>query len=231
MKCRVAREMINDYVDGTLDGDGMKELKAHLESCRDCRELADDFALIARGAKSLTSLEPSAAIWPKIAAQVRPSPREAQSPVQRKRVWPATFWRPAAWAYAAAAILLVVVAGFIIRQRPWSAPGEAKERSVEFTLAKLQEAQDHYEKAIRALSEAVKQQEGRLDPRLAEAFSRNLAAMDETIQACRQVIRQDPDNLTARAYLLTAYQEKVKFLEEIMGAGRSAAQDRNETSL
>ena len=231
MKCRVARERISDYVDGALEGNRMKELRAHLESCRDCRELAHDLVLIARGAKSLTSLEPSDAVWPKIAAEVQTALRHEPGRLQKKRIWPATFWRPSPWAVAAAAILLVIAAALVIRQRPWSVPGEAKDRSLEFTLAKLQEAQYHYEKAIQALSEAVKQEEGRLDPRLAEAFSRNLAAMDETIQACRQIVRQDPDNLTARAYLLTAYREKVNFLEEIMGAGRSAAPSRTETSL
>jgi cytochrome c-type biogenesis protein CcmH/NrfG len=70
-----------------------------------------------------------------------------------------------------------------------------------------------------------------MDARLAEVFNRNLTAMDETIQACRQIIRQDPDNMTARAYLLSAYREKVNFLEEIMGAERSAARDRTETTL
>jgi hypothetical protein len=70
-----------------------------------------------------------------------------------------------------------------------------------------------------------------MEPRLAEVFNRNLTAMDETILACRQIIEQDPDNLTARAYLLTAYREKVNFLEEMMGAEQSAARDKTEITL
>jgi tetratricopeptide (TPR) repeat protein len=127
--------------------------------------------------------------------------------------------------------LLLVVGGFIFRHTRGPSAGTENGRSVEFTVAKLQEAQGYYEKAIQALNEAVESQEGRMDPRLAEVFKRNLAAMDETIQACRQIIQQDPGNLTVRAYLLTAYREKVNFLEEIMGAERSTLPGRDETTL
>jgi anti-sigma factor RsiW len=232
MKCAAARELINDYVDGSLARDREAELKAHLEGCRDCRELARDFASIAQGAKGLASIEPSAAVWTKIAAEVRGAPGIAPAAARERRSWLGTFWKPAGWAVAAAATLvLVVIGGVVIRQKPWSTAATTQKGSVEFTLSKLREAQGYYEKAIQALSEAVRSQEGGMDPRLAEVFHRNLAAMDETIQSCRQIIQQDPDNLTVRAYLLTAYREKVNFLEEMMGAGRSVVQDKNEITL
>lgn len=232
MKCSAAQEWISEYVDGSLGPGREAELRAHLEDCLECRELARDFAAIARGAKSVSSLEPSPDLWSKIVAGVKEARPEAPARPRERRTWPGTFWKPAGWVYAAAAALfLVVVGGVIVRQKPWSKAGLPKEGSVEFTLAKLQEAQGYYEKAIQALSEAVKSREGGMDPRLAEVFSRNLAAMDETIQACRQIIQRDPDNLTARAFLLTAYREKVNFLEEMMGAEGPAGPDKSETTI
>ena len=232
MKCAVAHELISDYADGALGQDREAELKAHLDVCPDCREIACDFACIVQGAKGLTALEPSAAVWPKIAAGVRKALREAPAEARERRGWLATIWAPARWALAAAAALvLIFVGGNVIRQRPWSAAGVENHRSVEFTLAKLQEAQGYYEKAILALKAAVRSQERDMDPRLTEAFHRNLAAIDETIQACRQIVQQDPDNLTVRAYLLTAYREKVNFLEELMGVEKSAARGKAETTL
>jgi anti-sigma factor RsiW len=232
MKCAAAQELISDYVDGGLAPDREAELKAHLEGCRECREVARDFASIVQGAKGLVSFEPSEAVWPKIAAEVRHPFREAPATARGRRSWLGPFWKPAGWGYAvAAALVLVVVGGIVIRQKPWLPAAAAKEGSIEVTLAKLQEAQVYYEKAIQALSEAVHSQEGGIDPRLAEAFNRNLAAMDETIQSCRQIIKQDPDSLTVRTYLLTAYREKVNFLEEMMGAVRSAVRDKSETTL
>jgi len=88
---------------------------------------------------------------------------------------------------------------------------------MDFTLAKLKEAQEYYEKAVAALSEAVRSREEGMDPRLAEAFQQNLESIDATIQACQQIVRNDPDNLKARNYLLAAYRDKVSFLEEVMG--------------
>jgi tetratricopeptide (TPR) repeat protein len=231
MKCATAQELISDRLDGALAPDREAELKAHLEGCRDCRELVRDLASIVRGAKDLPSLEPSAAIWSRIAARVKEARKAAPAAVPEWRRGLERLWSPAGWGYAAAALLLVVVGGFIFRQVQGPAAGKEKGRSVEFTVAKLQEAQGYYEKAIQALNEAVESQEAGMDPRLAEVFKRNLAAMDETIQACRQIIQQDPDNLTVRAYLLTAYREKVNFLEEMMGAERSALPDRHETTL
>ena len=211
MKCAAAQELISEHMDGALGPDREAELRAHLESCRDCRELAGDFAAIVRGAKGLASLEPSPAVWPKVAAEVREILQEAPAAAREKRGWPGAFWKPAGWMYAAAAaLILVVVGGLVIRQKPWSTVGPSKESSIEFTLAKLREAQSYYEKAIQSLREAVQSQEGGIDPRLAEVFNRNL---------------------TVRAYLLTAYREKVNFLEEMMGAERSAARDKAETTL
>jgi tetratricopeptide (TPR) repeat protein len=232
MRCSSARELISDYVDGALSPDRAAELKAHLEGCRDCRELAHDFAAIVERAKGSNELEPSAEVWPRIAAAVGRALGEEPAAARERRNRRTAFWKPAPWALAAAAALVLVFAGVLmIRQRSGSAARAASERSIEFTLAKLQEAQEYYEKAIQALNEAVRSQEGDMDPRLTEAFNRNLAAIDETIQACRQIVQQDPDNLTVRAYLLTAYREKVSFLEELMSIERSAASGRAETTL
>ena len=232
MKCAAAQELISEHMDAALGPDREAELRAHLEGCRDCRELARDFASIVRGAKGLVSLEPSPAVWPRVAAELREALQEAPASAREKRGWPGAFWKPTGWMYAAAAaLILVVVGGLVIRQRPWSTAGAGKKGSVEFTLAKLQEAQGYYEKAIQSLREAVQSQESGIDPRLTEVFDRNLAAMDETILACRQIIEQDPDNLTVRAYLLTAYREKVNFLEDMMGEERSAARNKIETTL
>jgi tetratricopeptide (TPR) repeat protein len=232
MKCSSVRELISDYVDGALGPEQAAELRTHLDGCQDCRELARDFAAVARRAKELAGLEPSAEVWPKIAAAVGRALREKPAVVrERENRW-AAFWKPARWAVAAAGVVVLFFAGLlVIRQRPGSSAAAVNTRSVEFTLAKLEEAQEYYEKAIKALDEAVRSQEGNMDPRLTEAFNRNLAAIDETIQACRQIVRQDPDNLTVRAYLLTAYREKVSFLEELMGVERSAAPGPSGTTL
>jgi tetratricopeptide (TPR) repeat protein len=233
MKCADAQEWISESLDGELGAKRQAELKAHLESCPECRSLAGDFAEIVRQARNLNSPEPSPSVWPRVAAAVGESFAEAEAAAtKRKSAW-GVLWNVNRWRFAAAAALaLVVVGAVVVRQAPWRAePDPARKNSAEYTLAKLREAQGYYEKAIQSLSEAVVSRESRLPPGITEIFKGNLAAMDETIQACRQIIEGDPGNLTVRAYLLTAYREKVDTLEEMIGLERSSAPEKAETAL
>jgi hypothetical protein len=233
MKCADAQKWISESLDGELEAKRQAELKAHLEACPDCRSLAHDFAEIVRQAGNLNLPEPSPSLWPKVAASVRESFEEAPAArLRRKGGW-GVLGNINRWRFAAAAALtLVVVGAVVIRQASWRAVAvPAKENSAEYTLSKIREAQNYYEKAIHSLSEAVMSQDSSLPPEIAEIFKSNLAAMDETIQACRQIIEGDPRNLVARAYLLTAYREKVDTLEEMMGLERSAAREETGTAL
>ena len=81
------------------------------------------------------------------------------------------------------------------------------------TLAKLDEAERHYQQAIRALSEAFASERGTLPPQVAELFDRNLSVIDVTIQVCRAAVVEEPDDLQARNYLLAAYMNKVTLLD------------------
>jgi hypothetical protein len=85
--------------------------------------------------------------------------------------------------------------------------------------------------AIKALDEAIGAQKNGLDPRLAEVFKRSLEAINATIQTCEQVVERDPDNLAARAYLLTIYKDKVTVLEEMMGAKKASSEKRTGLTL
>jgi tetratricopeptide (TPR) repeat protein len=231
MRCADAQEWISESLDGELGAKREAELKAHLEACPDCRSLARDFAEIARQARNLKSPEPSPSVWPRVAAAVRESCQEVPLGVLGKKSGWGVLWNVKRWRFAAA-VALVVVGAVVIRQAPWrTAADPAQKNSAEYTLSKLREAQGYYEKAIQSLSEAVQSPDSSLPPQLAEIFERNLEAMDETIQACRQIIEGDPHNLMARAYLLTAYREKVNVLEEMMGLERSVAREKADTAL
>jgi hypothetical protein len=221
MRCASARRLINDGLDEALRPDRAADLKRHLAVCPGCRAFARDLESIVGQAGKLPGREPSGRVWQKIASGVRtPGVEEPATPVQAFR------WR---YALAAASALVVIGAGLIIglqHRRPAAVPGRG---SAAFTMAKLKEAQTYYEKAIGALSEAVRSQESSLTPGLADVFERNLAGLDQTIQVCRQMVDRSPDDPVIRAYLLTAYREKVNLFEEIVGLGRQP-DDRIKTT-
>jgi len=218
MRCARVRKMINDDLDGVLAPEKKAALDSHLQSCPDCRDLGRDFAAIVEKARNLTVLEPTSSAWASIAARVREAEREKRVRA-RERKFTVDVLRPAGLRYALAAALALVIigSGVLVGLRGRGENARAREGSMDFTLAKLKEAEDYYAKAVSALSEAVHSRRENMDPRLAAAFQQNLESIDATIQACQQIIRNDPDNLTARNYLLAAYRDKVSFLEEVMG--------------
>lgn len=219
MRCRKAREEINRMVDGELDPRRSARLDRHLAECGECRALLADLRRIVGGAAEIEGPEPSDEVWRNIRAglEARALPTSAEgAPLDRRPLFGPGF--PAVrYAGVAAMALLLVVSGLVIGRRlgRQDARMSPEEREA-FTLAKLDEAQDHYEQAVRALGEAFAAQKGELDPQVAELFERNLAVIDATIQACRAAVRAEPDDLEARNYLQAAYAQKVALLDSAL---------------
>lgn len=64
---------------------------------------------------------------------------------------------------------------------------------------------------------------------MAELFDRNLTVIDATIQACRQAVLDEPDDLEARDFLMAAYTRKITLLDDALDLqrrGRDAASGR-----
>ena len=54
-------------------------------------------------------------------------------------------------------------------------------------------------------------------------FAGNLEVVDATIQACREAVRSEPDNVKARDFLFSAYREKVVLMGDLLEMNRTAA--------
>lgn len=221
MKCRQARKYISQTVDGDLAGRKSARLERHLESCGECRAFREDLRAIAGAAANLDTPGPSDKVWKNIRMELaladrRPAP-------ERYRLRPLFGLSVPALRYAGvAAVAFVLVASGILvgtrlGRRGVPAGLDAREK---YTLAKLDEAEGHYQAAIRALAQAFVSQKGTLAPQVAELFDRNLAVIDATIKACRAAVLEEPDDLQARNYLLAAYTEKVTLLDSALDLER-----------
>jgi tetratricopeptide (TPR) repeat protein len=226
MRCRKTHEYISRSIDGELAGRQVARLERHLASCGECRALLEDLRAIAGDAAKLDAPEPSDRVWKGIraglaAAELKPA-REGLDPARRPLFG---FSLPALrYAGVAALAVVLVVSGVVIgtrlgRQELPSGP-DAGEK---YTLAKLDEAERYYQQAIKSLSEAFTSEKGALAPQVAELFDRNLSVIDATIQACRRAVLEEPDDLQARSYLLSAYTVKVTLLDSALDLQR---QDR-----
>ena len=223
MNCAKAARLTSEYADGILDAGKSARLERHLESCSACRELLRDFRAMARDARRLDAPKIPAQAWTRIRARLRDG---AAVPLGEKR--PAFATSPFGgrrFAFAAATLALMVVAAGAFffslrkgRELVVSWPNQQEQR----TLAKLDEAERYYELAVKSLGEALAGEKGRLSPGGAEMFEKNLEVVDATIQACRQAVRSEPDNVQAREYLLAAYNEKIVLMGDLLDMNRKS---------
>jgi hypothetical protein len=205
MKCAKFHKMIGDMLEGTIRPQDRARLEDHLKFCPECRELAGDFQKIAAEARALPQDEPADDVWPAIRANVgrardnRPAPAFAHPRFK--------------WAWAAGFVFLGVVLGVVVGLRPWKADvPTAFTADQNRTVAKLEEAERHYQLAIQAMTEALGPAKNGLDPQTAVLFKRDLQVVDAAIESCRSALRRVPTNLDARVFLLGAYQKKIEVL-------------------
>jgi hypothetical protein len=225
MKCSKAKKLISEYIDGELDEKKASSLKDHFEVCPECKKFLKDFQKITDQAKDLEDMSPSGQTWFQIQARLREERQETRTPAwgQRRRI---LLFPPALrYAVSAAFLLLVVFGAVIIGLRfgdragfPSAANGE------KYALSKLEEAEHHYQLAIKALWEAVQAQKENFDPKVAEIFQKNLKVIDASIADCRKALESNPGDLDSRYNLLAIYKKKADFLDDIISVISASSQ-------
>lgn len=216
MSCGEFQIRIGDAIEGTLDAAGRTALAAHLSTCAACRGIHADLQRIQSLAATLDRSEPPPSAWPRIAAAIEG---------RQRRSWlswiAAPGWRPA----LAAAILLVVVAGgtwavwrrMPTRPAPQSVADQraaANARAAATAESEIQQAEEHYNKAIATLEQATKNDSGTLDAQTTAVLQNNLGVIDTAIGESRQALHADPSNEVARQSLFDALRSKVALLED-----------------
>lgn len=228
MKCAKFKKLISEFIDGDLDAVRVLRLQRHLDSCSDCREFKRELEQIARQSGELKMAVPRDLSWSRL------KPRIADS-APKQKVRPASFglgrYSPRL-VFGGAFLLAVIIGAIVTAPRIWrSKVSLPAEDSRSYALAKLDEAEQHYQMAIRALGEAALSREGDLDPKVAQVFRSNLKIIDISIAACKQAVLSDPNNIDSRKYLLAVYEEKTKLLESLMSIlpAMSLKKDLGET--
>ncbi len=215
MRCTTAKKWASDYVDGNLAGGRRERFERHIKSCPECRELVHDFQRIVDRARDFSDPSPPHATWGKIQARLEENRRWAQIPA-----FAGAKSRPfSKWSFAlGAASVLLVAAGVALLGPGFGgrSPLVSQLDRQMYTLNKLEEAESHYQKAIKALAQAVAAQEDQMDAGLAEVFKANLEIVNASIAECKQAVLNNPQDLESRRFLLAAYQEKADLLDKLL---------------
>ena len=192
MKCSKAKKWISEFVDGDLDTTKASSLEKHLETCPDCRELLKDFQQIKQKAKDMAKAEPSGQTWFRIQERLK---ERTQAPIPEPRVRFLFFPARLRYAVSTALLFLIAAGAVIIGLRIWNREGRIGGiNGQQLALAKIQEAEQHYKMAIKALWEAVQAQKDNFDPQVAETFRINLELIDASLADCERAIKSDPSD-------------------------------------
>ncbi|MBS3819115.1 zf-HC2 domain-containing protein [bacterium] len=219
MRCKKAKKLISEYIDGRLDSDQKAFLRTHIRECPECQKWVEDLEKMSEETKNLAKLSPSPQSWWKIQKKMREE-RESQAPLRtsQRKGWAHIFSPSAQRNVLAAALLLVIVVGAaLIGLNYWKGHGAISSVNQTESWAKLKEAERHYRLAIKALQEAVMAQKKDFNPHLVHVYQQNLKLINQSIQACKQAVQENPEDMEARHYLLAAYRQKVDFLNEMIG--------------
>jgi hypothetical protein len=229
MKCAKAIKLISEYIDGDLDEGKASFLDKHMDTCQDCRELLKDFQQIKQTAKGLSKREPSGQTWFRIQARIK---EKTQGPVPEPRVRFLLFPARLRYAVSASLLIFVVVGAVVIGVRVWNREGTVKgNNGQEFALAKIQEAEQYYKLAIKALWEAVQAQKENFDPKIAETFRINLDLIDATLSDCKRAIQSDPGDLESQYYLLAVYEKKAELLDSMIEVSSTSSQKKESKTI
>ena len=234
MRCSRAQRLISECMNGKINDKQNLNLEQHLGSCPDCKQLFEDFQAIIERAKNLENLTPSGQSWLKIRAKLETEEQKVLTVRGQKRGRLSILFQPPRLKYASIGALFAAFFIFVglFGLQYWSGRSNREGEDLQkYTLAKLNEAEHHYQLAIKALWEAVSAQGGAEDLQLAEVFKTNLEIIDSSITAFRQLILQEPGNNEARIYLLAAYREKVDFLNKMIEAKKTFSSKGIGTTL
>ena len=229
MKCAKAKKWISEYIDGGLNREKASSLEKHLETCQACRKLLADFRQIKQRAKGLKKTDPSTQAWFRIQERLR---ERTQAPVPAPRVRFLFFPARLRYAVSAALLLLVVTGAVIIGLRIWNRGDMITgNNGQQYALAKIQEAEQHYKLAIKALWEAVQAQQENFDPKIAEMFRINLELIDASLADCRRAVASDPSDLESRYYLLSVYKKKAELLDNMVEVSATSPQNKESKTI
>ncbi|MBN2245050.1 MAG: zf-HC2 domain-containing protein [Candidatus Aminicenantes bacterium] len=230
MRCSKVKKLISDYIDSELTNKQTEALERHLKECPGCRQTLEDFRKIAERSGKLKEMSPPEWSWMRIKARIGPQSHSTQIKLRNRWDWLQT----PAFRLTAALLLVAVVTGFVMIGLRSPQNDEAflflDTAPQKYTIAKLDEAEEHYQKAIKALREAMVSHEKNMDPEIVKVFNKNFELIDASIEACKQVVLDNPNSIESRNYLLTVYKKKVDLMEEMISINSNGSRPRETRS-
>lgn len=215
-------DRIQDYIDGELPDDEMREVADRLNRDADWRAEEERIRALLRQVHSLPkSIEPGRELWHGIERRIADTPADNV----------VTFPRSAVYAFAAAAVVVVLTSvSFLAAQdkQPATDPGTPNKSMtanpvdndvpVHFVSstedAEYDLALAHYQSATEALRVSIEERSDSMEEETWIAVSESLKVIEQAIQDIENALDDDPSNPELRTLLVAAYQKEVGLLRQ-----------------
>ena len=230
MDCEKCSDLLGDFLDGTLAGEDRTLLSTHLEECLGCACVRDEIRAIvnvaAESREHLVAPPNERALWLRVrntieaelTAQQRAvaaqssanlrAPENFLSRLMNKR-WALSL--PQLTAAVVAIVIGVSVITTVGMQRLAAGEGGVKPVADVRAARKLDSDQLI---AIEYLMQRVAERKNRWNPRMREAFDRNLGIIDATVSDSLRELNESPHDEISEEALNAALRDKMELLRE-----------------
>ena len=213
MTCERLREVLDDWVDGSLSEAEHQEAELHLASCASCRAEERKLRTFLAEATGLRhEAQPGRDLWPGIASRIESRARVLRF-VRRGGLLTGL-------AAAAALVLALVLAhppkpdGGVVSVEPGGASLQPVAAGVD-----IEKAEAEYLRATSQLIQTLNARRGSMSPEAQKQMSElesNVAAIDAALRQVKDALEKDPQNTKLNKMLASTHQKKIDLLLKLI---------------
>jgi len=232
MDCEKCSDLLGEFLDGTMDGDDRALFSTHLEECLGCACVRDEIRTIvsvaAESREQFVAPPNERALWLRVRNTIEAELGEQQrvavaaasaSAARRERESFLTRLMNKRWALSlpqlTAAVVAIVIGVSVITTvgiQRLANEGAAKSETAAVRGAKKLNPDQSV--AIEYLMKRVEERKGSWNPRMREAFDRNLGIIEATVSDSLKELDESPHDEISEEALNSALRDKMELLRE-----------------
>ncbi len=206
MNCSDIASLLDDYLDGTLPAEQVRQVEEHLAGCEKChREVAFNRSLISSARAMPRSILPAKDLWGGIEPRLPTRPRFVALPAAGRGL-------RSPWFQLAAAVALLIAGATLATLYQRRATPSA------FALE-----QQRYVQATADLARKLADDPAQLSASTRAVVERNLAIVDQAIKEAEAALTSDPGNTELEQMVLARYAQRLDLLKRATAAGRQVS--------
>jgi hypothetical protein len=231
MDCEKCSDLLGDFLDGTLDGDDRELFGTHLEECLGCACVRDEIRTIvsvaAESREQFVAPPNERALWLRVrntieaelSTQQRVAAAASASAAKPERENFLARLMNKRWALSlpqlTAAVVAIVVGVSVITTVGMQRLAADQAMKPETATVQGEKKLNHDQLvAIEYLMERVAERKARWNPRMREAFDRNLGIIDATVSDSLKELNESPHDEISEEALNAALRDKMELLRE-----------------